>query len=239
LIDALTPPKGETLSVEIVRALAIVGAHASADRAKKAAAPLIRALDDIRLRAFAATALGALDDDDAIEPLRAKLVTERHVDARGPEAIALLWLGDVEHALPLVQWMLGVPDLPPDATEILAAICAMAPRPPSWIACGGDRATLTLPTTSMPGAARLIVSATRDATTVTLTSADGTTTTVDARASTNTLEFKAPIASRARLEATATTAKTTLPPLAWIPRVDDLPPPKPDRALNDPPPARP
>ncbi|MFI5297172.1 MAG: sulfatase-like hydrolase/transferase [Polyangiales bacterium] len=234
-IDSILKPT--PISRDVVRALSIVGPHASADRAKLVTAPLLRALDDVRLRAVAATALGVLDDDDAAEPLRARLATERHLDARGPEAIALLRLGDVEHALPLVQWMLGVPEPPPDASEILSAICATATRPPPWMSCGGERATLTLPLSpaALAVPARLIVGSAPAPITIACKTTDGATTNVDAKAIGTTLEFTAKQAPRARLEITSSTPKRALPPLAWVPRVEDLPPPKPDRGLHDPP----
>ena len=78
--------------VEFARQREIVAALAKA-KARSEEPALVAALDDVRLRGYAADALGALGDPGAKPALLAHFAAERYVGVRGREAAALLALG--------------------------------------------------------------------------------------------------------------------------------------------------
>jgi arylsulfatase A-like enzyme len=94
----------EQPGVEFARQREIVAALATA-KAKSAVPVLVRMLDDVRLRGYAADALGALGDPAAKAPLLEHFAAERYVSVRPREASALLALGaGKELAAPLARF---------------------------------------------------------------------------------------------------------------------------------------
>jgi len=95
--------------VELSRQREIVAALATA-KASSAEPALVAALDDVRLRGYAADALGALGDPAARAPLLEHFAAERYVGVRPREASALLALGaGKELAEPLARYA-GMPE---------------------------------------------------------------------------------------------------------------------------------
>ncbi|HXN33633.1 MAG TPA: sulfatase-like hydrolase/transferase [Polyangiaceae bacterium] len=80
------------VALDLVEARELVAATGRA-RCRSAVPALVRALDDVRIRAGVADALGEIGDDRARAPLLALLVAEPYATARPREARALLALG--------------------------------------------------------------------------------------------------------------------------------------------------
>jgi hypothetical protein len=80
------------LAIELRPARELLEAAAAA-RCKGAVPSIVRALDDLRLRPYAADALAVLGDDRARAPLLRMLAAEPYVTTRPHEARALLALG--------------------------------------------------------------------------------------------------------------------------------------------------
>lgn len=85
----------------------------------KAAVPgLIKSLEDVRLRPHVVTALAAIGDPRAKEPLAATFANERYVHLRAPEARALLALGAKQELLAPLKRFAGLADPMPEALDI-------------------------------------------------------------------------------------------------------------------------
>lgn len=186
----------------------------SAD-SKRATIPIGDALGDVRLRVEAAHALGLLGDPGAAPLLEKVIAGERHVDARVPEVIALARVGKPERALVHIVRYLGVPEPPPGAADALLTIVGEV-VPPSWVATT-KKARLVVPRAT---AHRLIVVGATDARVV----VDGETLTGGP-----ILELGDRVAKKPSIEVSSDNGKL----IAVVPRVDDLPPPKPDRTLDE------
>ena len=107
----------EQPGVEFTRQREIVAALGAA-KARAAEPTLVALLDDVRLRGFAADALGALGDPAARAPLLAHFADERYVGVRPREAAALLALGaGRDLAAPLARWA-GLPEPMAGALEL-------------------------------------------------------------------------------------------------------------------------
>jgi hypothetical protein len=198
----------------ILRVLPPMQKKTNAD-AKRATPALKEALGDVRLRVEAVRALGLLGDPAAIPILEEKIAGERHVDARVPEVLALAQLGRADRALVHIVRYLGVPEPPPGAADALLTIVREVP-PPSWVAAT-KKARLVVP----QGAAhRLIVVGAKDA----KVRVDG-----EELAGGPIVELGDRVAKKPSVDVTVD--QGTL--LALVPRVDDLPPPKPDRTLDE------
>ena len=83
------PPR---LAIDLVHARELLAATGKA-RCRSAVPALVRVLEDVRARPYAADALGVLGDDRARAPLLAALGSEPYVTTRPREAHALLALG--------------------------------------------------------------------------------------------------------------------------------------------------
>jgi hypothetical protein len=99
-VDVLPEPGGSSnvddapprLSLDLVHTQELLAATAKA-RCRSAVPALVRALEDVRARAYVADALGDLGDDRARRPLLALLASEPYVTTRPHEARALVALG--------------------------------------------------------------------------------------------------------------------------------------------------
>ncbi len=127
---------------------------------------LIELLEDVRLRADAATALGAIGGATAANALALSLSNERYLPAREAEARALVGMND-GRAVPLIRRFLGVDRPLPNGVGLLLAAGAL--RPPSG---GGARTSAARVREGMwecddggcrPGANAVIVLPERDA----------------------------------------------------------------------------
>lgn len=201
----------------ILHVLPVVFRNSLGAKAKLATPALRDALGDVRLRVEAATALGLLGDPDAAAILEKQLAGERHVDARVPEVIALARVGAEARALAHLVRYLGVPEPPPGAVEALPLLLRGVP-PVAW-AAGKTAAGLVVPKGK---AHRLIVVGGKTVT----AHVGGATFKGDAIVELGDKLAKSvgepvPI----RVEGSGTM-------IALVPRVDDLPPPKPDRSLE-------
>lgn len=199
----------------ILRVLPVVQRKAAVS-GKRATPALRDALGDVRLRVEAAHALGLLGDRDAAPILEKQLASERHVDARIPEVLALARLGAPDRAMIHLVHFLGVPEPPPGAVDALLAIEVATP---SWLATK-TTARLVVPRGS---AHRLIVVGTDK---------------VHARIGGEEvtggpiLELGARLAKKVGERIEISVDKGTA--IALVPRADDLPPPKPDHTLEAP-----
>ncbi len=118
-------PDGEPprLAMDLRSAQDLMAATAKA-RCRNAVPAVLRVLDDVRARPYAADTLGALEDDRARGPLLSLLATEPYVTTRPHEARALLALGvhDWASALPAaeVRTTLTVPPGPVHLAVLLS-----------------------------------------------------------------------------------------------------------------------
>lgn len=191
---------------------------------RKATPAIVAALDDVRLRAVAAEALGLLADTAAAPALLGRLAEERHVDARMPLAMALARLGAGDAALPHVVRFLGVPELPPGGGDALAALLAgrtlpWLGRPPEPVVQGK-----VLLHVAKAGPFRLLVLGVPLGTGVEIT-VDGAKVPVASTAAGPVVE----VASHAPGPLTVQwMSSAKVRGVALIPRTQDLPPPKAD-----------
>ncbi len=126
----------EAPGIEFSRQREIVAALAAA-HARAALPVLVRLLDDVRVRGYAADALGALGDPSARAPLLAHFAVEPYVSVRPREAAAIVALGGTDElAAPLARFaglpepMDGALDLARRASLLDAAHGgALAPKP--------------------------------------------------------------------------------------------------------------
>ncbi|HSQ67377.1 MAG TPA: sulfatase-like hydrolase/transferase [Polyangiaceae bacterium] len=95
--------------LEFSRARDIVAAL-GAGKARAAVPALVARLDDVRLRAYVADALGSIGDPAASAPLLAHLADERYVVVRPREAKALLALGVKQPLLGPLTRFAGLPE---------------------------------------------------------------------------------------------------------------------------------
>lgn len=187
-----------------------------APRAIEAIVPL---LGDIRLRVAAADALGGIGDPAAKKPLVAQLEGERHLDARVPEARALAKVGAPDLAIAFLARFLGVPSPPPGAADALLAI-AKSDLPPFMDIVRDGRAVPMVGKST--GGHRLIVWG------ATKAKVRGVPVSTFASDVGNVGELEHLQPGPVSVEAPGATF------VAIVPRVDDLPPPKPSRTLGDP-----
>ncbi len=208
------------------------------DRA--AVAPLVTALEDVRLRPFVAEALGQIGDPAARAPLLARFAEERFVTTRPFEARALLLLGARgELRAPLTRFA-GIPE-PMDSVVALAREAKLLePGMGGWSAAApvpSLRTTLTVP----KGGARLLLLASAEVATFEVT-IDGHAL-ASASTKTGTLAIAlGPLGPQAVLDVRATPGVLGL----WIvPLAAEIPPPAPKPWADggssdvDPAPARP
>ncbi|RYE91526.1 MAG: hypothetical protein EOO75_08705, partial [Myxococcales bacterium] len=103
--------------IEFVRARQIIAAFGQI-RAKRALVPLLRSLDDLRLRPYVAAALAQIGEQAARPGLLEAFAAERYVPARLALGEALIKLGaGAEMAPPLVRF-LGTPDALPGGLSL-------------------------------------------------------------------------------------------------------------------------
>ncbi len=197
---------------------------------RKATPVLVAALDDVRLRAAAAEALGALADTGAAPALLQRLAVERHLDARMPLAQALARLGAGDAALPHVVRFLGVPELPPGGGDTLLTL--LTGRAVPWMVRAPEPVVQgkLVATIGKAGAWRVLVLGVPPDTAVELT-IDGAKVPVQTTAAGPVAELVARPVGPLTIQ-WLSTAKVRA--VALIPRVADLPPPKADRGLEEP-----
>jgi arylsulfatase A-like enzyme len=203
--------------------------------ARRATPILIEALADIRLRVSAARTLGYLGDPTAQAALDAQLRIERHVDARIPEVVALARVGGGEAALAHLARFLGVPEVPPGAGDAFVEVARYIAPKPWFVAWTGKDPTSARVGVIVPkGAAhRLIVVGPPIGAEVhgTVGGVPFATTATEAGV---VVELEGRVA-RSIGEGVAmeiTTSKGAISHVAVVARVDDLPPPKPDRGVE-------
>jgi len=205
---------------------------------KKATPALLDALDDVRLRVSAADAIGLLGDPGALAGLVKRLANERHLDARAPEALAIARVGGRPRAMPEFARILGVPEAAPSGGALLLDALGNE-APPGWVArvnpaSGTAKLALTIPRVPGSDTHRLIVIGPLRGGQVEakigsekfegeVSDAGGVIELGDA--------LRKIVGDRITLEVTAVSPMTGV---ALVARVPDLPPPKPDRALDDP-----
>lgn len=203
----------------ILRVLPVVFRGSIGVQAKRATKALGDALGDVRLRVEAANTLGALGDPEAATVLEKVIAGERHVDARIPEVIALARVGAGARALIHLVRYLGVPEPPPGAADALPIVVE---TPHAWLATK-SAALLVVPKGS---AHRLIVVGAKKV----RAKVHGVEVAGD-----GIVELGDRLAKRAgepvAVNVTADEGKVLM--IALVPRVDDLPPPKPDRSLPE------
>jgi len=202
---------------------------------RRATKPLADALGDVRLRVAAAHTLGMLGDQGAAPILDQLIVNERHVDARVPEVLALARLNGEERAFHHLVRYLGVPEPPPGAGDALLTILRLVPPPSFAITVNPPAPTVKLGLVVPPGKEHRLVVA-------------GAAKGAKLRARVLGLETEGVISEAGAfvelgdrvaklattpilLEITVTDGKIAA--FAVVPRVPDLPPPKPDRSLED------
>lgn len=201
---------------------------------KTATPHLIAALGDVRLRVEAANAIGAIGDPAAIPELDRRLAIERHVDARVPQVLALARVGGAERAVVHLVRFLGVPEPPPGAAAALAEVTRLVP-PRAWLAtplaAPSVKTGAIVPKSS---AHRLVVIGPAKGATVSVKTLGGVVDAVGGAGGT-IVELGDRLAKSvgvpAPFEVKTSAGKIEL--VAIVPRVDDLPPPKPDRTLED------
>jgi len=218
----------------ILEAMPVLARGAMGTSPHRASKVLKDALGDVRLRVLAADALGKLGDPEVATELDAMLAAERHVDARAPEVLALARLGKPERALIHLARFLGVPEPPPGAGDVLTAIAPLAERPP-WLAMITPRAKSVRPTPTPPKGSehRLVIAGPPKGAKVHVriegTELDTVVDEVGAIFELGTRVF----AKDKPIAVEATTDQGTIAIVAIVARVADLPPPKPDRSLED------
>lgn len=201
---------------------------------QRASKMLKEALGDVRLRVDAADTLGKLGDPEVAKDLDAMLATERHVDARAPEALALARVGRPERALVHLARFLGVPEPPPGAGDALTFIAPLAERPP-WLAMITPRGKNVRPTVVPPkgGEHRLVIAGPPKGAKVHVR-IEG----ADLEATVDDVGGVIDLGTRVYLKdkpiaVEAWTDQGTIAIVAIVAKVPDLPPPKPDRSLED------
>jgi arylsulfatase A-like enzyme len=101
-------------------------------RARSATLPLVRLLEDVRLRPFVVDALGEIGDPRALGPLLATFAVERYVDVRPKEARALQRLGAREALLAPLRRFAGVPDPMIEALDVAGEAGLLVPAQGGW-----------------------------------------------------------------------------------------------------------
>lgn len=201
---------------------------------KRASKALKDALGDVRLRVAVAETLGKLGDTEVAKDLDALLAVERHVDARAPIALALGRLGKPERALVHLARFLGVPEPPPGAGDALVALSSKAERP-TWLAVLTPPAKTARPSLTPPKGSehRLVVAGPPRGAKVHLriegAELDAVVDEVGAVFELGTRVF----ARSGLVPVDVSTDRGTIAVVAFVARVPDLPPPKPDRTLED------
>ncbi len=229
------------LARAVVEGLVTLRPKAGPAVAKLATTPLLAALSDVRLRAVAARALGLLGDPGAAAGLVAQVSNERHLEARAGEALALARVGERERALTFFASMLGVPVAAPSGVEALAAAlptgvgASFLVRPVAGATKGhftlgvmkGERHRLLVgAAVGRALRARLVVGAT-----------PGPWITATAGEAGAIFELDDQLGQRKVISAVVDVEALDGQPIGLVvlvPRVDDLPPPKPDRDVDDP-----
>jgi arylsulfatase A-like enzyme len=126
LADFLKETSELTLAKEILLGLGKI-------RSARALPVLLERLSDVRLRPFVATCLGEIGDKSARPRLREVFATERYMQARLPEANALLALGDDLELEPALRRFAGMPEVFPNAWAIASRTTWFRPHPrPVW-----------------------------------------------------------------------------------------------------------
>ena len=221
---------------ELARAIIdVLPALRSPDVAPRATKPLLDALDDVRLRVEAARALGKLGDHAAAPLLAKRLANERHLDARAGEALALARVGDRDTALGWFSRILGVPEPAPGGGAALAEAIAEL-GPPPWARRNAPPSDSITAALMVPkGLAHRVVIATSQPGVVRVRIDGGAWVEVRATDEGAIVElgdrFRARSAEPLKIEATSTSAGSIVL-VALVARVDDLPPPKPDRGVS-------
>jgi arylsulfatase A-like enzyme/HEAT repeat protein len=130
------PPR---LTVDLREARELLDAAATA-RCRAAEPSIVRALDDVRVRPYAADALAALGDERARAPLLHFLATEAYVTTRTHEARALLALGDHDWSAPAPEAEVATTLAgPPGPVRIAVLLSDAAAR--LEVTANGDRPT--------------------------------------------------------------------------------------------------
>ncbi|MBI2395239.1 MAG: sulfatase-like hydrolase/transferase [Deltaproteobacteria bacterium] len=206
-------------------------AGTSGRRATKA---LRDALGDIRLRVLAAETLGRMGDPEAAKDLEKMLAEERHVDARAPEAVALARVGQPERALMHLARFLGVPEPAPGAVNALTVVAPFAEKPP-WLAFLAMPGKQARPTPIPPkGDAHRLVIAGPPRGTLVRAKIEGKEYDASVGDDGAIIELGARFAGRVNPVAVdVSTEAGSITAVALIARVPDLPPPKPDRGLEE------
>lgn len=209
---------------ELARAIIAVLPQVRPDglAAKRATPALLDALDDVRLRVVAAEALGLLGDRAAAPKLDERLATsERHQDARVPEAIALARLGEGDRALAHLARFMGVPEVPPGAAAALPLMEPFADTPHPWFALA-KKGELRPP----KGAShRIVVGGANVGATVDV-KVNGVAYSAVAGDGGAVVELGDKLLKRDLVSVDASTTAGTITSIAVVARVDDLPPPK-------------
>ena len=140
-------------------------------KAKSAVPALVRALDDVRLRAYVATALGKIGDPKAREPLLTTFAEERYGHMRDSEARALMTLGMKEELRAPLARFLGMPEPLFEALPHARELGILGPKTGGWSARNATTGAATGATAPSPthvavdllvegtGPARLVVMA--------------------------------------------------------------------------------
>lgn len=118
----------DTEAAEADRRAAVLALGATRDARSRDL--LIDLLEDVRLRADVAAALGAIGGDVAADALALSLSNERYLPAREAEARALVGMND-GRAVPLIRRFLGVDRPLPNGVALLMEAGAL--RPPSGV----------------------------------------------------------------------------------------------------------
>jgi arylsulfatase A-like enzyme/HEAT repeat protein len=97
-------------------------------RSLRAVPVLLERLSDVRLRPYVATCLGEIGDKSARPRLREVFATERYMQARLPEANALLALGEDLDLEPSLTNFAGMPEVFPQAFSVASRTTWLAKR---------------------------------------------------------------------------------------------------------------
>jgi HEAT repeat protein len=150
LASVAASPQTSAFDFDAIREL--VNAAATI-RANGATAPLVRLLDDVRLRPLAAEALGVIRDPSAKGPLLAAFAGERYVSARPVEARALVRLGARRELFAPLARFAGVPEPMAEAIAIAREADLLEPSRGGYRAPPGARdeeTVLTVPDGNTP-----------------------------------------------------------------------------------------
>ncbi|AKV02359.1 Choline-sulfatase [Labilithrix luteola] len=128
-------------------------------RARSAVLPLVRSLEDVRLRPYVVETLAAIGDLRAKEALLSTFTTERYVNVRPKEALALLKVGAREELRAPLARFAGVPEVMHAAVAVARDAGLLERSKGGWTAPAGAPpktvdASLTV---SGEGPARLLV----------------------------------------------------------------------------------